>query len=1570
MTDGGDHARALLSQATKVYESGDSGQALQILDEAISKSPADDATLRASLLLQKAGWLRESGRPDGAKILDAAAKEVTQLPRSGHEREWSWLRMEQGATAGERGDFKTAEDLLAEAAELAKQSPDRDAQLPDVFANWASLYLDQGRLSDARDMLLTALEIDQRVGNKHHESNDLNMLGLVFGRLGDQKTSRIYLLKALEVALQNGLIRDGMNATTNLAALMDDAGAHQSAAEVFQEIARLQADGRDSVAGCIVANQGVAAWIEGDLEGAATLFTQSRELHLAAGNLPHAVQDLLNLTGVEASRGHADLALSCAEQALAGAREFGLVELLWAAEGAVAKCRVHWAAAGSHDYSVRVKAFEEAREGYRRAADAVELLRSEVHRPEERESLFTGKEMIYDEAIDLCTRLGWGKSAFQFSERARMRSFLEALGSARLRQLEGDDPAAHRRAQLVAKLLSRFTPPAEKPGLMDELRTLRAETMGRRPSLAAITEAELPSVEDIRAAIPAETSVLEYFQIENSTTGTSLVMFLLDREGLKDCYTIQSDEPVESLVQRFRDEIEACDTELAAGNKLFGLLQPVMPMLAATANLIIVPHRSLHYLPFSALWYQPADEDAPSRRYLKDRFNLTVIPSVSYLPYLARTATPGREHGSAVVLGNPTGDLKDASSEARRVAAKLGVTAHLGTNATRRAFLGAGAPLVLHVAGHGQYNPDDPLLSGLVLADGFVTVEDLLNSGPTPSLLVLSGCVTGVSERKPGDELIGLAQAALRNGTRSVVATLWETSDDSSTVFFENFYDALTQGTTVSEAMTWGRDALATGPDGYDQPVDWAPFQLIGDPNQRLVEPVGTPIAAQVLQRIDPAVADRQAEQVLAAALESQEYRIAALAATQLVTRRMRAGRLGEALTLVEQQVDCIRRAELGPWTRLSNDVLRLQVLDAMGHSEQVLAELPQLRHRMDTLEAASGQREIVEPWAVREMMLDAGRVVAQRLDVDRWAEALELNSAKVVSMRGRGAPDTAITRARFDDYYPLIQLGRLDEALTLLQDCRAVFERAHDIQALGMVLGALANAESERGHLDVAARLERDSLRYGYQAWDIAGIQASHHNLGNYLLRADKPDMAFPHHLAVALLRAVTGAEGTERSIHAAAADLATLGNDAAVSVDVAELCQRVATVPGVHLDRLLARLAPDAQTVKRMLEELIERARYQGRDMTTAPSPMARFQAAFLAAWDPIIAGLVAADHGDTQAAAAVSEELASAAEDSPELVGALRSILDGHRDQAGLGLAAPQDEITTVLVGRTFDALSGQAGPPAQLWHAMGIRALLGFIVAAALGDSRAAGQARSTLDYLAERPEFVSFGQALARILRGERDPGLAAALTDPASRAVVATVLHHIGTCQPDRPLLLTNVLREWIATPDSATSRAFLHHHPELLDEEIPSLLADLAEGPDPTVIVHQALLTLARTPEGIDGAYQGFEDVQSLQAMVSVAIEARDAGRLGACADIETLVHDRPFAGALHMTLVWLLEGPAGQLPDGLASELRSLAAQADPAEKDTALAQFNAALASISTDSAMASQLRHILSLPDGPC
>ena len=732
MADKGLEAVGLMSWAVDAYHAGDSRRAFQLLDDAIAKLARDDAAQRAVMLVQKASWLREGGYPeDCAKTLGKAAHELDQLPRSGHETEWSMLRKEQGMVAQERGDFQAAEALFDDAETLARQSPVRDLVLTDVLDNKASLYTQQGRLSDAQDVLLAALEIDQRVGNKIGEFNDLNKLGLIYGDLGDADTSRAYLTKALEVAYQNGLTREVMDAKTNLAALMDNAGDHRGATDRFKEIERGRAESDDRWGeACSVANQGVSAVHAGDLEHAQALFMRSYEMHLAAGNWLHSVHDQLNLSGVAIERGHFEEALSYAQEAVAAARRFGLVELQWATEYTIARCQAYLAAK-SGDVSATIEGFEEALTSYRRAADVVELLRSRIDRPEEREFLLTDKEGIYEQAIILSVALRRAKDAFEFSERARMRSFLEALGSSRLERLEADDPVADRHSQLIARILSSDTPPGEKPGLMDELRIMRAEKMAQRPALAAITEAQLPRDEDIRAAIPAETFVLEFFQ-----AGDSVIGFLLDQDGLH-CYEAEFDEPVDVVVRRFRDEIDGGDTEMAAGKVLFdALLRPFMPMLATTKNLIVVPHRSLHYVPFNALWYKPADDDASPRRYLKNRFYLTTIPSASYLPYLARTTAPDRKHGPAVVLGDPTGDLDGAAEEARLVAAKLGVTARLGPEATRRCLLDAADPVVLHVAGHGAYNTQDPLLSRLELADGAVTVEDLLSSGPAPSLLV------------------------------------------------------------------------------------------------------------------------------------------------------------------------------------------------------------------------------------------------------------------------------------------------------------------------------------------------------------------------------------------------------------------------------------------------------------------------------------------------------------------------------------------------------------------------------------------------------------------------------------------------------------------------------------------------------------------------------------------------------------------------------------------------------------------------------------------------------------------
>lgn len=68
------------------------------------------------------------------------------------------------------------------------------------------------------------------------------------------------------------------------------------------------------------------------------------------------------------------------------------------------------------------------------------------------------------------------------------------------------------------------------------------------------------------------------------------------------------------------------------------------------------------------------------------------------------------------------------------------------------------------------------------------------------TLLTLSACETGINERRPGDELIGLVRSLLYAGAPSVVVSLWTVNDLSTRLLMERFYECLrglsTEGAT------------------------------------------------------------------------------------------------------------------------------------------------------------------------------------------------------------------------------------------------------------------------------------------------------------------------------------------------------------------------------------------------------------------------------------------------------------------------------------------------------------------------------------------------------------------------------------------------------------------------------------------------------------------------------------------------------------------------------------------------------------------------------------------------------
>jgi tetratricopeptide (TPR) repeat protein len=314
--------------------------------------------------------------------------------------------------------------------------------------------------------------------------------------------------------------------------------------------------------------------------------------------------------------------------------------------------------------------------------------------------------------------------------------------------------------------------------------------------------------------------------------------------------------------------------------------------------------------------------------------------------------------------------------------------------------------------------------------------------------------------------------------------------------------------------------------------------------------------------------AEHRMREVIERARALGEYWLASSAGGDLVNLLRHAGRPDEALQVVEAMAQDTRSAGLGPWTQLTDEGQRLQLLNALGRYGEVSEAVQQLRLQMAALPEVSDTDENVTPWNVRESLLDTGRSAALRSE--DFEGALGLNEEIVRSQRARGAGALEQAKNRFNDYGPLLRLRRLGDARELLLDCRRVFEAERHPAYLGMVFSALADLEDETGAPDKAAGFEFVALGYAYQVGVPEACSISHHNLANYLKRsAGDHALVLAHRLAAAVLKAQTRSGRLSSTLQALAAD------DLAPSPPAfADVVRHVEAVPGVRLAALFERL------------------------------------------------------------------------------------------------------------------------------------------------------------------------------------------------------------------------------------------------------------------------------------------------------------------------------------------------------------------------------------------------------------
>ncbi|KAF9230925.1 TPR-like protein [Melanogaster broomeanus] len=108
----------------------------------------------------------------------------------------------------------------------------------------------------------------------------------------------------------------------------------------------------------------------------------------------------------------------------------------------------------------------------------------------------------------------------------------------------------------------------------------------------------------------------------------------------------------------------------------------------------------------------------------------------------------------------------------------------------------------LHISCHGRQVPEEPFKSCLAMADGLVSLLDIINANiSTHEFAFLSACETAMGDLSTPDEVIHLAAGLQFMGVKSVIGTLWQVRDDVAYKVVLAFYKEFCKNGTLDCTM-------------------------------------------------------------------------------------------------------------------------------------------------------------------------------------------------------------------------------------------------------------------------------------------------------------------------------------------------------------------------------------------------------------------------------------------------------------------------------------------------------------------------------------------------------------------------------------------------------------------------------------------------------------------------------------------------------------------------------------------------------------------------------------------------
>lgn len=463
----------------------------------------------------------------------------------------------------------------------------------------------------------------------------------------------------------------------------------------------------------------------------------------------------------------------------------------------------------------------EASSTLKKAIHLVESIRSEIPAEDLRISFFQDKLDAFNTLIQLglSEQTASGIThAFLIAERARSRVLQDLLeGSLEFREQPAQLSALLGQIETDSWRRSVEQASGVRPAHQTRITTLLRKSQAVKRN---IKSSEL-SLRQIQSVLETDQSFVCYY-----ATGDDLHAFVVQSNQISAHSGIAQMKDIRDRWQLLRFQMEraridrsASEQECESHLRSLGesLISPLIQSIGKTRTLTIIPFGFLHELPFHCL--------KDKAGYFSERYLFSYAPSASVYRHCVRRKSSSN---GKLLIGYSDELAPWINTEIAEIRAVFpdALTA-IGDQARIQVLQQSNQAGVIHIASHGRFQKNAPLLSGILLRDGWLTIPQIYQLKLKADLITLSGCETGSHEISAGEELLGLMRAFLYAGAASLLVSLWRVSDNSTAFFMKEFYTALSSGRRKMEA--W-QSALLRTKEKWPHPFYWGPFLLIGKP--------------------------------------------------------------------------------------------------------------------------------------------------------------------------------------------------------------------------------------------------------------------------------------------------------------------------------------------------------------------------------------------------------------------------------------------------------------------------------------------------------------------------------------------------------------------------------------------------------------------------------------------------------------------------------------------------------------------------------------------------------------------